>query len=99
MQHAPSPPSSPRFEGNFEDWLSGTELTHILHISSAPDSDAVASVLSCINDDQDAVDAWSIARRGAVHNQRITLRGISEGQVRSLRERHSQDQSRQFLKS
>jgi len=90
MRHAFSSPASPRFEGSFEDWLSGLELIHILHISSAPDLDAVAAVLSCIKEDQDAVDGWLIVRRGAVLNQRITLRGISEGRVRSLRERLAQ---------
>lgn len=90
MQHAFSPSSGPRFEDSFEKWLPGLELTHVLHISSAPDLDAVASVLSCVKDVQDAVDGWTIARIGAMLDQRITMRGISEGRVRSLREQLTQ---------
>jgi hypothetical protein len=90
MQHDTFSPSGPRFEDSFEEWLPGLELTHILHISSTLDLDAVTSVLSCIKDVQDAVDGWTIARIGAVLDQRITMRRISEGRVRSLRERLAQ---------
>ena len=90
MQHAFSLSSGPRSEDSFVEWLPGLELTHILHISSAPDLDAVSSVLSCVKEVQDAVDGWSIARRGAVLDQRISLRGIDEGRARLLREQLAQ---------
>ncbi|WP_158937009.1 hypothetical protein [Burkholderia sp. S171] len=94
MPYAFSPSSSSRFEGSFEssfeEWLPGLELTHTLHVTSSPDLDAVTSVLGCIKDDQDAIESWTITRRGTVLDQRITLRGISEGEVRLLRERLTQ---------
>jgi hypothetical protein len=92
MQHACVPSSTPCFEDSFEQWLPGLELTHILHISSAPDTDAISAVLSCIRVFQDAVDGWVVARRGATMVQRITLRRISEGSVRCLREQIAQSE-------
>lgn len=90
MQHALSPFAAHDLEDEVETWLPGYQLTHILHVASGADLDAVGCVLACMQGDRDAVDHWSIVRRGAVLDQRILFRGISERRVRALRERLAQ---------
>ncbi len=74
-------------EDNFETWLPGCRLVHILNVTSAPDLSAVNQVLACMEEDQQAVSAWRVIRNGEVFDQKISLQGISQSRARSVRER------------
>lgn len=74
-------------EDDFESCLPGFRLTHILNVASGPDLDVVAQVLACVKCEQTSIFGWTIARRGNVLDQRISLQAISELRVRCLRER------------
>jgi len=71
---------------DFESCLPGFRLTHILNVASGPDLDVVAQILACVKCEQTSISGWTIARRGEVLDQRISLQSISEPRVRSLRE-------------
>jgi hypothetical protein len=76
-------------EDNFETWLPGCQLIHILNVTSAPDLTAVNQVLACMLEDQQSVAAWRVIRNGTVFDQKISLQGISQSRARSVRERLS----------
>jgi hypothetical protein len=86
-----TPPATPvvDHEGNFETWLPGCELIHILNVTSTPDLAAVNQVLACMEEEQQSVAALRVIRNGAVFDQKISLQGISQSHARLVRERLS----------
>jgi len=86
---APTTTPAVDHEDNFETWLPGCQLIHILNVTSTPDLNAVNQVLACMLEEQQAVAAWRVTRNGTVFDQKISLQGISQSRARLVRERLS----------